>query len=304
MESLFCGAFARAAQILAMYPVDTIKTGVQVSRGVVSSSPQVSSRLCKRLFIRRRCFLSLVGQILYGMLTFSIYESLREYLTRKFPHLSHYLHVIIAAATGDALGSLWLTPSEVVKSKTQEGLYYGAAATTLFVAKAAGPVGFYQRFGAALARDVPFRIIQLSLYEAMHEWYSKKICARRNLFPLENLTLGAITGTLTAAATTTLDVVRTRMMSQTPGANAMLKNALDCVPKTVSKEGLPALYKGIAPRCMLIGPLSAIFFLAYETAKAFCRNPNPKLPAHISRLVGLPRQRAVCAARKRYSSRA
>lgn len=212
------------------------------------------------------------------MLTFGAYETLRTKFRVTLRDYPDWLQLIIAAAMGDTIGSLWLTPSEVIKSKTQAGVYASPMAAVGATAKT-GLGGFYQGYSAALARDIPFRMIQLTLYERLRVWYrtsSFRKDVTKQLSSLENLLIGAIAGTATAAATTPLDVIRTRMMSQAAGSGQMYNNAFDCVAKTVGKEGIGALLKGVTPRCMLIGPSSAVFFLAYEMSKTFFRNQQLK----------------------------
>lgn len=278
-QSLACGAFGRLVQILTMYPVDTIKTRIQVSRSsaAVQLSPlgAISAAVRQGTLYRGAAF-SLLGQLPYGMLTFGLYETLRTAFNRRFPRLPQWAQIILAASAGDGIGSLWLTPSEVVKSKTQAGLYASPVAAVRATAKQ-GSRFFYQGYPAAIARDIPFRAIQLTLYERFRSWYvSRRPGGGTTLAPWENLLIGAMSGTLTAMATTPLDVVRTRMMSQTSGPQALYKNALDCAVKTVSREGPTALFKGLAPRCVLLGPSSAVFFLAYEASKSFFRRRDPQ----------------------------
>lgn len=296
-QSLMCGAVARAAQILTMFPVDTIKTRVQVSRIAVAAvrpSPiaQLSSAIQKGNLYRGAAF-SLCGNIPYGMLTFGLYETIKTKLfgNSKFS-CPEWLQIVIAASTGDAIGSLWLTPSEVVKSKTQAGVFPSPVAAIRAISNQ-GPLGFYQGYGAAIARDIPFRAIQLSLYERARSWYVKRSRKpAQQITAIENLLMGAICGTLTAATTTPLDVIRTRMMSQGTGGTALYKNAIDCLSKTVSQEGVGALFRGIGPRCFLIGPSSAVFFLAYEASKSFFRSRHQRhYPARVA-LAPIKRRRA------------
>lgn len=272
-QNVACGAVARAAQILAMYPVDTIKVRIQVSRTSANSPLSAVSAAIRQGTLYRGVAFSMLGQVPYGMLTFGAYESLRSHFKTSLHDCPEWLHIILAASMGDAMGSLWLTPSEVVKSKTQAGLFQSPFAAVKATA-AQGPSSFYQGYSAAIARDIPFRAIQLSLYERLRTLYANSPIRLENKKPLsalENLLLGAVAGTITAATTTPLDVIRTRMMSQASGSSALYKNAIDCVVKTVSREGPTALFKGIVPRCLLIGPSSAVFFLAYETTKSFFR---------------------------------
>lgn len=207
------------------------------------------------------------------------YETIKtEVFEKRHPNVPKALAIILSACIGDAMGSLALTPAEVIKSKTQAGLYPSSTVAARVVFSRAGIKGFYQGYGAALGRDLPFRAIQLTLYENARQRYSTWLHENHNreMSSLENLCMGAITGMATAATTTPLDVIRTRMMSQSPGCGAAYSNAIDCLVTTVKVEGFRALYKGIIPRVLLIGPSAAVFFLAYEASKKFFRQQLPR----------------------------
>jgi Mitochondrial carrier protein len=212
----------------------------------------------------------------------SSYETIKtEMFEKRWPNFPRTLAIVIAACVGDTLGAFALTPAEVVKSKTQAGLFQSSAEAAVTIFRRGGLRGFYQGHIAALCRDVPFRAVQLSLYENARQRYSAWLARHRGreMVPLENLLMGASIGMATAATTTPLDVVRTRMMSQSPGAGAAYANAWDCLSKTVRGEGFLALYKGLGPRMLLIGPSAAVFFVAYEASKKFFRVRASKLVA-------------------------
>lgn len=306
-QTLSCGAIARAVQIVSSFPVDTIKTRIQSaqrSMAPLSKSPSspfspITSALSKgRLF--SGVGVTLLGQVPYGMLTFGLYESLQTYLSRSASNIPNWLRIVLAASIGDAIGSLWLTPSEVVKSKTQTGLY-GSPVSTIRSLAATGPLSFYQGYAAAIARDVPFRAVQMLLYDQCRRVYS--IFKKRSsnlltedvkLTSMENLFVGAVAGTITAIVTTPLDVIRTRMMCQPTGANAIYRNAFDCVVKTVSGEGVFALLKGIGPRAVLVGPSTAVFFATYEACKSFFHSRS-RVRSPIANVVP---QRCTCSLRR------
>ncbi|MCO5560449.1 hypothetical protein L7F22_014064 [Adiantum nelumboides] len=65
---------------------------------------------------------------------------------------------------------------------------------------------------------------------------------------------------------TPIDVVRTRMMSMRvePGRACLYSSPLDCVLKTVRREGGFALYKGFLPTLTRQGPFSVVLFLTLE----------------------------------------
>lgn len=280
-QSLVCGALGRAAQIIAVFPIDTVKTRIQSARlaGNVSSAPAQSLRVGSfgKALAQGRFYsgvgVTLTGQVPYAMLTFGLYETVRSRLNKSYAHLPDWLRIMLAAGIGDAIGSLWLTPSEVIKSKTQTGLY-SSPWSVIQAIGSSGPLAFYQGYAAALARDVPFRAIQMYLYERCRRSYINQFASKRpdKISPWENLLIGAVSGSITAFVTNPVDVIRTRIMSQPVGDQALYRNALDCIVKTIRTEGLTALLKGAGPRTIMVGPASAIFFLTYEATKTFFRN--------------------------------
>ena len=64
-------------------------------------------------------------------------------------------------------------------------------------------------------------------------------------------------------------MVKTRMMAQASlaggGAEQRLyRSSMDCLLKTVQKEGVGALYKGFFPTWSRLGPWQLTFWLCYE----------------------------------------
>lgn len=288
-QSMACGAIARAAQIFTVFPIDTVKTRLQSTRIVtkMASTPSTTNSVTKAITqgkLYTGVGVTLAGQVPYGMLTFGIYETVRSKLIERYPDLPNWLNITVAATIGDAVGSLWLTPAEVIKSKTQTGLYNStlSAMKAISTNSKTGPFAFYQGYPAAIARDIPFRVIQMILFEQTKMFYttyrqqSKSNDNEMNikLSGLETLVLGAVSGSITACLTNPFDVIRTRVMSQPVGDGALYKNAMDCIVKTVSKEGMVAFFKGVGPRAFMVGPSTAIFFLTYEGCKSFFRSKS------------------------------
>eukprot|EP00613_Pedinella_sp_CCMP2098_P054792 CAMPEP_0171896538 /NCGR_PEP_ID=MMETSP0992-20121227/47626_1 /TAXON_ID=483369 /ORGANISM="non described non described, Strain CCMP2098" /LENGTH=363 /DNA_ID=CAMNT_0012524547 /DNA_START=12 /DNA_END=1100 /DNA_ORIENTATION=+ len=251
---LVAAGCARAVSIFAMYPVDTIKTRLQMGL------PALTSQTLKGVgALYKGAGSSLSGQIPYGMITFGSYEVYKEYLETNYPSMSLGLRTLIAAVAGDITGSVMLCPSEVVKQQVQGGIFGSTMAAIKGIVAADGPLGFYRGYGAQISRDVPFRACQLVTYELVKSAYLK--LTKPPSSGASGALVGAIAGSFSAAVTTPLDVLKTRMMTgQAFGATSVL----GATSLIVSKEGAAALFRGIVPRVALIGPSCAIFFMVYE----------------------------------------
>lgn len=132
-----------------------------------------------------------------------------------------------------------------------------------------GVRGFYQGYTGQIARDVPFRAIQMVTYELIKDaYYPARVrmgwhndATDRTLSGGEGAVLGGFASAVTAAATTPLDVIKTRLMTNSAyGAT----NVVGAVRVITAKEGLGAWMRGIVPRVGLLGPSCAIFFMVYE----------------------------------------
>lgn len=88
--------------------------------------------------------------------------------------------------------------------------------------------------------------------------------------PPTQLIAGGLAGGTAAAATTPLDVVKTRL--QLEGVNSSTRYGttavLPVMRKIVAEEGAAALWAGLKPRIMFNAPSAAICWGVYETCKA------------------------------------
>ena len=91
----------------------------------------------------------------------------------------------------------------------------------------------------------------------------------RNVTPAESAACGSISGAIAAAATTPLDVVKTRLMLGTDAYGKKYSGMLSTFQRVLAEEGLSALFSGVAPRVMWIGIGGFVFFGAYEKSKLF-----------------------------------
>eukprot|EP00934_Nitzschia_sp_Nitz4_P006689 Nitzschia sp. Nitz4//scaffold190_size42200//471//1603//NITZ4_007382-RA/size42200-snap-gene-0.83-mRNA-1//-1//CDS//3329540114//6679//frame0 len=268
-KHLVSAAVARSASTLGMYPLDTIKTRIQIQH----PNPFRLSGLYRGVGG------SLMGQVPYGVLVFGSYEMYKKELRRKYPTANPAMIFALSSLLGDVTGSFWLCPSEVVKQKMQAGIFQNEREALFSIWKSRGFTGFYDGYFGGLARDVPFRVAQLTTYEVTKSIYLK-IKSRRmgatdetpvELSALESAACGAVAGSISAAATAPLDRIKTLLM--TDGA-ANGGTVLACAARIFQDEGLMGFTTGVLPRVVYIAPSVALFFVAYETCQQRLKNWN------------------------------
>lgn len=257
---LAAAAVARCVSVFTMYPVDTVKTRMQMGRKISEINLGLQS-------LYSGVGGSLFGQVPYGVLTFGSYEIYKQALIKNFASAPPVFLYAIAAIFGDVTGSFWLCPSEVVKQQIQAGMHSDTFSALKSIWKQKGIPGFYQGYFGGLARDVPFRVAQLTSYEVTKTLYLKQKKKRTgskvalDLSPLDSAICGAIAGTFSAAITCPLDRFKTLLMtdSATYGGNVVA-----CAAKVWKDEGIRGFTTGMIPRISYIAPSVAIFFIAYE----------------------------------------
>eukprot|EP01082_Thalassiosira_pseudonana_P009648 g8574.t1 g8574 contig3:414018-415324(-) len=255
---LAAAAAARALSIFGMYPIDTIKTRMQMRQGNAWRVEGLYSGVMG----------SLVGQVPYGVLTFGSYEIYKQSLLTRFPNVKPTFIYALSAILGDITGSGWLCPSEVMKQQLQAGIYGNMGEAVRGIWKKSGLRGFYQGFTGGLARDVPFRVAQLTTFEVTKSIYlrAKRSNNKDNdsiaLSPLEAAICGAAAGSFSAAITNPLDRIKTLMMTDT--TNAYGGSVVACASKILRDDGIGGLFAGVGPRVGYIAPSVCIFFVTYE----------------------------------------
>ena len=266
---LMAGAAARGISIFLLYPLDTIKTRLQMSAANRANlAPLAVSTLYKGVIG------SLIGQIPYGMLTFGSYEVYKSKFIAAYPETPKEYLYIVSAILGDITGSFWLCPSEVIKQQMQGGVHTNIVSAIKSTFKSTGLRGFYRGYYGQIMRDVPFRAIQLPSYEVVKKLYMNKFTTDvdgkplREMKPLDNMIVGAIAGSFSAALTTPLDVIKTRLMTDTSAVISM-KTVVQTGAKLFEKEGIKGLFSGLGPRVVYVGPSCGVFFVVYESAKSF-----------------------------------
>lgn len=260
---LLAAALARSTSIFSMYPVDTIKTRIQMDQ----RNPFRLAGLYKGVDG------SLIGQVPYGVLTFGSYEMYKKALLKQFPETKPVFLYAIAAIFGDLTGSGLLCPSEVIKQRMQAGMYSSTGEAFKKILKEKGLPGFYQGYMGGVTRDVPFRVAQLTTYEVTKNCYLrfKKLQASKlkkgapnknlELSPVEAAFCGAVSGTFSAGITSPLDRIKTLLMTDSAAYGGSVRA---CAAKIWQEEGLHGFTTGLVPRVVYIAPSVVIFFIAYE----------------------------------------
>ena len=210
-----------------------------------------------------------------SVLTFGSYEIYKKTFLDKFPNVKPVFLYALAAICGDVTGSGWLCPSEVVKQQTQAGMYASTGDAVRGILKKSGFGGFYEGYFGGLARDIPFRVAQLTSYEVTKNFYlrlkKQKDDTVESLSPIEAAACGAVAGSFSAAITAPLDRIKTLLMTDSAAYGGSVAT---CLSKIWNEEGMAGLCQGMVPRVTYIAPSVVIFFIVYEQVQQRLAEPS------------------------------
>ena len=166
--SLVAGAIGKAVAVTITYPVDTYKTRAQLNPENLAKMPKTH--------IYSGVKTSLFGAVPYGAITFASYEVIKKKMLATFAgKVRPEPLLMVSAILGDLVGSLWFLPAEMVKMSRQSGLYDSSFSAARGIIEKSGLLGFYQGLPGHLLRDVPFRAIQLPVYDLIKSaWLEHK----------------------------------------------------------------------------------------------------------------------------------
>lgn len=199
------GGFAGTVVDLSLYPLDTLKTRLQSSGGFFKNGGW--SGVYKG-----------VGSVIAGSapgaaLFFVSYEHVKTSLQSSDQPVA--LSHMLAASVGEIAACAVRVPTEVVKQRTQASQFSSSwqALRHIFAANKGVAMVWrelYRGWAVTVMREIPFTVIQFPLWEAMKAWRGQKKGSKPNA--VESAVFGSISGAVSAAATTPLDVLKTRLM--------------------------------------------------------------------------------------------
>lgn len=215
----------------------------------------------------------------------------------------------IASSLGEIAACAVRVPTEVIKQRAQAGLFGGssllalkdilslrhaapptpspAAEANATVASSPAPTlkrGYgqvlrelYRGAGITIAREIPFTVLQFTMWESMKETYAKRYLRHvesgsgsvtQDQIPASTSAMfGSVAGAIAAGLTTPLDVIKTRVMLARRGdGGSEAPVRVKEVVRGIAQEGFGAFWRGIGPRVAWIGIGGAVFLGSYQWA--------------------------------------
>lgn len=270
--SMAAGAVAGIMEHTVMYPVDAIKTRMQVMgssniyKGVIHSLTRVSAS--EGAFALWRGMLSMImGAGPAHAVHFAVYEKVISMQARGHDTNSPLVSAVAGAAATTCSDAL-MNPFDVIKQRMQ--LHGGSSllrtAGTIYSKE--GFKAFYVSYPTTLMMNVPFHVVNFSVYDTC----SALLNPDRRRDPLSHCISGGIAGAAAAAISTPFDVVKTLLQTRgiaTDPAARDLRGFVDACKYIARTQGLVGFFNGIKPRIVVNMPSTAICWTVYEMTKFY-----------------------------------
>ncbi|XP_025028199.1 solute carrier family 25 member 34 isoform X2 [Python bivittatus] len=162
---------------------------------------------------------------------------------------------VAAGAVAGALGAFVGSPAYLSVSGAFEAIY-----------KQQGLLGLWRGVNGAVPRVTVGSSVQLATFASAKEWVAKQQWFKEGSWMVA-LAGGMISSVAVAVAMTPFDVVSTRLYNQPVDETGMGKHYrgfFDCFVRVSGKEGVLALYKGLGPAYLRLGPHTVLSLLFWD----------------------------------------
>jgi solute carrier family 25 iron transporter 28/37 len=293
---MVAGSFAGVVEHIAIFPLDTIRTHAQsrASRsGLSSASFDTAVDLVSKrgsAFLWRGATALAWAVVPAHAALFSTYETIMD-LGLPGRHNNYNYNSnnsgqkvamvgFLAGSLSGLVHDLIMVPAETVKQRLQLGYYQNASHAIRRMARNGGH-SFYRSLPTSLAMSLPYSSLMMASNETIR-WYLNP----SGSYSLPTFLLaGAVSGGFAAAATTPLDVIKTKLNTQGLKMAKTSTGELHAAPRkfkvkyegfvdaytaVARSSGVRGFFRGVGPRVLQIGPSCALSWCAYETAKKSC----------------------------------
>ncbi|KAF9119672.1 hypothetical protein BGX30_003697 [Mortierella sp. GBA39] len=303
------GSIAGVTEIACMYPLDLVKTRFQLQvnpplskvplvqpHGTTTSittmtpkgqpltapRPYTSILGCLQRVIRREGVLHLYRGILPPLIAEAPKRAIKfganeqwGFALKKLFSLDR-LTALQAGFVGYMAGAteaFFITPFELVKVRLQDRgslkLYTGTVDCMRKVASEEGVLTFYHGLEATIWRHATWSGMYFMTVHGFRTAFPERSTASKEESMMRNFVAGTLGGVLGTLVNTPFDVVKSRIQNQHAGP---IGYVFSRVARLYRQEGFRALYKGLAPKLVRLGPGGGLLLVVFDRTSELIRS--------------------------------
>jgi len=267
----------------AIVPLDLVKCRIQVDpakyRSIVTGF-QVTIREDGTRGLAKGWAPTFYGYSMQGLFKFGLYEFFKVLYSDLLGEENAYVWrtslYLAASASAEFFADIALSPMEAVKVRiqTQPGFVSTLRAAAPLIYKDEGLNGFYKGLVPLWMRQIPYTMMKFACFEKTIELLYRYVVPkpRSECSKAEQLVVtfaaGYIAGVFCAIVSHPADTVVSKL-NQEKGSTAL---------EAAKKLGFYGLWKGLTPRIIMIGTLTAAQWFIYDAVKVWLRLPRPPPP--------------------------
>lgn len=281
------GALAGCTEYFVMFPLDSIKTRMQM----LASDHKAYKGTWSTAYsmVKNEGFTSLyrglstvpIGAGASHAIYFTAYETAKLIMSPN-PERSAAYNVMassFAGASSALVTDAVRTPADTVKQRLQmeNSPYKSVTECIKSIYGKDGVAGFYRSYTTQVFMNIPRQCIYMTLYEYMK--YVTNPSGRYNIG--SHITSSAVAGSVAVAVTTPLDVCKTLLNTQETKAlstveGGKVRGVIQALGVVYKIGGVSAFFKGIVPRILFQMPSTAICWSTYEFYKYAFGSPQSR----------------------------
>lgn len=275
-HQIIAGGSAGLVEICLMHPLDVVKTRFQIQRGSSDPTSYKSLGDCFRTIFRNEGIFGFYKGILPPILAETPKRAVKFFTFEQYKKLlgltplSPGVALTVAGLGSGLTEAVVVNPFEVVKVSLQanrdafkEQPSSFAQARKIINAGGLGLNGLNRGLTSTLGRHGIFNMIYFGFY------FNVKDAIPASQDPtlefLRKFTIGLVSGTISSCVNIPWDVAKSRIQGPQPVPGEIkYKTCIQTMVLVYKEEGYLALYKGLIPKIMRLGPGGAVMLLVYE----------------------------------------
>ena len=255
---LFGGLLGGISEIITTYPLDTIKTNLQINpnkyKNIINCGKKIVHESgVKALYNGVYASLAQVGG--KAAVRFTVYDSINNQLKDKDGYISNSKKLLSGVLAGAIESILWTAPTERIKILQQKNTKQ--ILTTNQIIQKYGFFSLYKGTLSTIIKQSSSVGSRFWLYAILKDNFKDN---EGNITSTQTLMIGGIAGGLSTVINHPIDVIKSNIQAS---GNKKI-SILECTKNIINQNGYSAFLNGLNARFIRVAIAQAVTFTVYE----------------------------------------